>query len=253
MFDLRDPSSGAAGSRSGSASAALAAIPGALRNDVNMFVMTALYDNPTVFPNPTATFNANSTNGVLNQAFADQIFATYDIIPNAQDPLFNYQVAQPLNQHEANIHGAEFAFQHFFGESGFGIQGNYTVVDGDVGVNVAGDPGVDQFALEGLSDTANATLMFEKFGFSARLAWNWRDEFLSQVSRGGYRNPVFVNAYKEFDLNVSYDINDAISVSFEGINLTGEDLRTRGRTNAEYWFIQELHPRYLLGARYKFN
>ena len=253
MFDLRDPSSGAPGSRSGAASAALAAIPGALRNDVNMFVMTALYDNPTVFPNPTATFNANSTNGVLNQAFADAIFAQYDIIPNAQDPLFQYQVSQPLNQHDANIHGIEFAFQHFFGESGFGIQGNYTVVDGDVGVNVAGDPGVDQFALEGLSDTANATLMFEKFGFSARLAWNWRDEFLNQVSRGGYRNPTFVNAYQEFDLNVSYEFNDALSLSFEGINLTGEDLRTRGRTDAEYWFIQELHPRYLLGARYKFN
>ena len=39
----------------------------------------------------------------------------------------------------------------------------------------------------------------------------------------------------------------------EGINLTGEDLGTRGRPNASYWFIQELHPRYLLGARYKFN
>ena len=48
-------------------------------------------------------------------------------------------------------------------------------------------------------------------------------------------------------MNLSYDINDALAVSFEAINLTGEDLRTRGRTNVDYWFIQELHPRYLLG------
>jgi TonB-dependent receptor len=253
LFELRDPSSGVAGSRSGTASTTIAGIPGALRNDVNLFVMTAMVANPGAFPDPEQTFLDNSTNGVLDQAFADQIFAQYDITPDANDPLFNFQVAQPLNQNDANIHGAEFAFQHFFGESGFGLQGNYTVVDGDVAINVAGDPSVDQFALEGLSDTANATFIFEKFGLSARLAWNWRDEFLNQVSRGGYRNPTFVNAFKQWDLNVSYDISDSIALSFEAVNLTGEDLRTRGRTNADYWFIQELHPRYLLGARYKFN
>ena len=253
LFGLRDVSSGQPGTRSGSASAALAAIPGALRNDVNMFVMTALYDNPGTYPDPTATFLANSTNGVLNQAFADQIFAAYDIAPNASDPLFDFRVNQPLNQNDANIHGIEFAFQHFFGESGFGVSGNYTFVDGDVGINVAGDPGVSQFALEGLSDTANASLMYEKSGFTARLSYNWRDEFLNQASRGGFTNPTFVNAFEEIDVNVSYDITDALAVSFEAINLTGEDLRTRGRTDVGYWFIQELHPRYLLGARYKFN
>ncbi|HEY6123521.1 MAG TPA: TonB-dependent receptor [Steroidobacteraceae bacterium] len=253
MFDLRDVSSGAPGTRSGAASTALAGIPGALRNDVNMFVMTAMIDNPTAFPDPTATFLANSTNGELNQVFADQIFAAYNLQSNASDPLFQYQVSRPINQNDANIHGVEFAFQHFFGESGFGIQGNYTFVDGDVAINVAGDPGVDQFALEGLSDTANATLMYEKYGFTARISYNWRDEFLNQVSRGGYRNPTFVNAFEEIDLNLSYDINDALAVSFEAINLTGEDLRTRSRTDVDYWFAQELHARYLLGVRYKFN
>jgi TonB-dependent receptor len=253
MFDLRDPSSGAPGTRSGQASTLLAGIPNALRNDVNMFVMTALVDNPGAFPNPTQTFLNNSTNGVLNQAFADQIFGTYDIHPNSSDPLFEYRVSQPLNQNDANIHGVEFAFQHFFGESGFGLAGNYTFVDGDVAINVAGDPGVSQFALEGLSDTANATLMYENYGFTARVSYNWRDEFLSQASRGGYTNPTFVDAFKEIDVNLSYDINDALAVSFEAINLTGEDYRTHARTSVEYWLAQEQHARYLLGVRYKFD
>ncbi|HEU5134256.1 MAG TPA: TonB-dependent receptor [Steroidobacteraceae bacterium] len=253
LFGLRDASSGAAGTRSGTASANLAAIPGALRNDVNLFVMTAMVANPGVFTNPTATFLANSTNGVLNQAFADSIFNAYDISPNGTDPLFNFRVQQPVNQNDANIHGVEFAFQHFFGESGFGFAGNYTMVDGDVGIDVAGDPGVSQFALEGLSDTANFTAMYEKYGFTARVSYNWRDEFLNQASRGGFTNPTFVDAYDELDVNISYDINDALAVSFEAINLTGEDYRTRARTEVAYWFIQELHPRYLLGMRYKFN
>ena len=98
-----------------------------------------------------------------------------------------------------------------------------------------------------MSDTANATFIYEKFGFSARLAWNWRDEFLNQASRGGYRNPTFVNAFKEWDLNISYDVTDNLALSFEAINLTGEDLRTCGRTNAEYWFIQDA-PTLLAGG-----
>ncbi len=253
MFDLRDVSSGTPGTRSGQASTNLAGIAGALRNDVNMFVMTAMIDNPGAFPDPVASFLANSTNGVLNQAFADQIFATYDIAANSTDPFFQFMVAKPINQESANIHGVEIAFQHFFGESGFGILGNYTVVDGDVGINVAGDPSVDQFALEGLSDTANATLVFEKYGFSARLSYNWRDNFLSQTSKGSFRNPVFTDPYEQFDLNVSYDFNDNLSVSFEAINLTGEDVRTYGRAENDYWYAQDLQPRYLLGARYEFN
>ena len=215
--------------------------------------MTALFDNPATFPDPTATFLANSTNGVMNQAFADQIFATYDIAPNGADPLFDFRVAQPLNQNDANIHGVEFAFQHFFGESGFGLSGNYTFVDGDVGINVAGDPGVSQFALEGLSDTANFTFMFEKFGFTARVSYNWRDEFLNQASRGGYTNPTFVNAFEEWDVNFSYDISDRSGGELRSHQPDGRGLAHPQSYQVDYWFIQELHPRYLLGARYKFN
>jgi TonB-dependent receptor len=255
LFGLRDPSSGAPGTRSGQA-ASLIQTAGAVTNDVNMFVFTAMVDNPMDArwgTNPVAYFQANSSGGILNQAVADQIFADYDILPNDSDPLFEFQVATPINQESAKIHGLEFAFQHFFGESGLGIAANYTKVDGDVAFNNAGDPGVDQFALLGLSDTANATLIFEKFGFSARLAYNWRDQFLEGTNRGGFRNPTYVDEFKQIDLNVSYDVNDQLSVSLEAVNLTGEDVRTFGRANIDYWFAQDLHPRYLLGARYKFD
>ena len=70
------------------------------------------------------------------------------------------------------------AWQHFFGDSGFGFQANATFVNGDVGYDLGADPAVAQFALEGLSDSANAVLIYEKYGLSARLAYNWRDAFL---------------------------------------------------------------------------
>ena len=86
---------------------------------------------------------------------------------------------------------------------GFGVLANYTIVRGDVGYDVTSDPNVNQFALSGLSDSANAVLMFEKFGLSARLAYNWRDEFLRTSTRVGCRNPIFVEAVRPDRLSAS--------------------------------------------------
>ncbi|RKQ96552.1 TonB-dependent receptor [Maricaulis maris] len=252
LFGLRDPSSGAAGTRSGDAVDALGAI-GADPTDVNLFTMTALIEQRGSVAAATAEFQANYSGGALDQAFIDAILAAYDVTPNASDPLFQFEVTGPINNREGKIHGLEIAAQHFFGDTGFGVQANYTLVEGDVSIDVGADPSVDQFALVGLSDTANLTLIYEKHGLSARLAYNWRDEFLSQTNRGGgSRNPVFVEAFGQLDLNVSYDVTDDLVVSFEAINITGEDLRTFGRDSSNVWFAQELDPRYLLGARYRF-
>jgi TonB-dependent receptor len=254
LFGLRDPSSGAAGTRSGQALTALAGIPGAGPTDVNLFTMTALIVKNNGNVNAaSAEFQANSTNGVLNQTFVDQTLQQFDVIANASDPLFNFAVTQPINSRDARIYGIEIAAQHFFGDTGFGLAGSLTTVDGDVEIDVGADPNVDQFALLGLSDTYNITAIYEKYGVSARLTYNWRDEYLAQTNRGqGARNPVFYEAFGQLDLNVSYELTDNILLTFEGINLLEEGVRTFGRDESNLFFAQELDARYLLGARYKF-
>ncbi|MDI1366275.1 MAG: TonB-dependent receptor [bacterium] len=252
LFGLRDASSGAAGTRSGDAKAQLTAI-GADQTDVNLFTMTALIQQTGSVAAASAQYQANrGPGGDLKQAFVDQILAAYDIEPNASDPLFNFQVSQPINNRTGKIHGFEVAAQHFFGDTGIGIAGAYTLVRGDVDFNIGADPSQDQFALLGLSDTANATLIYDKNGLSARLAYNWRDRFLQQTNRGGSRNPVFVAPFGQLDFNVSYDVTEKLALSLEGINLTRESLRTYGRSEHELWFAQELDRRILLGARYRF-
>ncbi len=181
-------------------------------------------------------------------AFATQ----YDLLPDATDPLWTFAVNTPVNNKEAKIHGFEFGGQYFFGDSGFGVLANYTIVKGDIGYDNTSDPNSNQFALLGLSDSANAVLMFEKFGLSARLAYNWRDEFLQTVNRGSWRNPIYVEAYDQIDLSVGYDITDSFAVSFEAINLTGEDVRWHGRSDKQLWRLEDQGARYALGARYKF-
>jgi len=258
LFNLRDPASGAPGTRSGSARQLLTTV-GADQTDVNLFTATALLiQNGGNVAAATSQFQANRLPapggglGDLNQAFVDSILASIDIEANATDPLFSFQVAQPINNQEAKIWGFELAGAYFLGDTGFGVAAAYTYVDGDVGFNVGSSPNQDQFALLGLSDTANVTLIYEKHGVSARLAWNWRDKYLVRTNRGGSRNPVFVAPFDQLDLNVSYDINEKIAVSFEGINLLGEHLRTYARDKNELYHAQELDARYLVGVRYKF-
>ena len=215
--------------------------------------MTALLQTTGSSAAAQAQFQANrGAGGDLNQAFVDAILAANDISANSTDPLFNFQVAQPINNKTGKIHGFEIAAQHFFGDTGFGVAGAYTMVRGDVGFNNGSNPAEDQFALLGLSDTANATLIYDKHGISARVAYNWRDKFLQATNRGGSRNPVYVAPFGQLDINVSYDITPKLAVSLEGINLTKESLRTYGRDPNELWFAQELDRRFLLGARYRF-
>ncbi|WP_297506544.1 TonB-dependent receptor [uncultured Caulobacter sp.] len=252
LFGLRDASAAGPGSRSAAAKAALATI-GASQTDVNLFTMTALIQQTGSVAAATAQYQANRiAGGDLNQAFADQILAAVDITPNSSDALYNFQVSKPINNKTGKIHGFEIAAQHFFGDTGLGVAGAYTLVRGDIGFDNAANPDEDQFALLGLSDTANATLIYDKHGISARLAYNWRDRFLQATNRGGGHNPVNVEPFGQVDFSVSYDVTPKLAISLEGINLTNEHLRTYARDENELWFAQELDRRFLLGARYRF-
>ncbi len=202
----------------------------------------------------TSLFNmvAAMENGVDYFSLSDEQFeAAYDVLPNADDPELIFINAKPVNNKSANIHGFEIAAQHFFGDSGFGVQANYTTVSGDVGFDITADPSVTQFALVGLSDTANLVLMYEKDGIQARVAYNWRDDFLDNATQ--YVNePGFTESYSQIDFNVSYDVNEQLTVFFEGINITEENSRRHGRTSAQLWNLEQLGARYALGARYTF-
>lgn len=253
MYGLRDPTSGpdaqaalaflqsqqciAQVTASGNDPAACSA------NDTSLFAATTMLRN-------AATGGLAAYNGSSAQSLA--LETAYDLVGEADDPLYEFDVNKPINQNKAKIHGWELGGQYFFGQTGFGVFANYTIVQGDVGFdnNVIDR---DQFALLGLSDTANVMLMYEKYGWSARLAWNWRDEYLIAANMdGSNRNPYYVEAYDQFDLSVGYQFNTNWSIGFEAINLTGEDVRWHGRSDKQVIKLVDQSPRYTIGVRYNF-
>jgi len=167
------------------------------------------------------------------------------------DPIAEFLITVPANQRSASLDGWEFNVQHIFGASGFGVAANYTVVDSSLTYDNYNRG--EQFALEGLSDTANIVAFYEKYGWHIRGAWNWRDEFLTARSDGtGLPNPVYTEPYGQFDINVSYDVTDSLTLIAEAINLTDQTQRLHGRTQQQVLFVTQSGPRYMVGGRYRF-
>ena len=77
----------------------------------------------------------------------------------------------------------------------------------------------------GLSDSANLVLFYEKYNWQVRAAYNWRDSSCNGIGGQG-PNPNYTDAYGQLDLNISYAVNDQLTLSVEAINLTDETMRT---------------------------
>lgn len=213
-----------------------------------LYTMMVILANPDDFPNGAADFDDTLAQ---QDALGEDCQEECDIVPVAGDPEMVFQVTSPVNDDEIRkVNGLELAAQHFFGDSGFGLMANYTIVRGDIKFDDLADPTQDQFALLGLSDTANLVFMYENYGVQARFAYNWRDEYLSRQNIGGSKNPGYTEAHSQIDLNVSYDITDELTVSFEGINITGEDRREHARNEKMLWGLEDLGARCQLGIRY---
>ncbi len=101
---------------------------------------------------------------------------------------------------------------------GFGTQANYTYIDSETPSRILGQ----KVPLQNLSKHSyNLVGMYENGPFSARIAYNWRDTFLSGVSNivGVGALPVYTRGYGWLDASVGYRINKHFSFTIEGMNL----------------------------------
>ena len=177
------------------------------------------------------------------------------IEPSAEDPLMEWDISRPFNAPDTKtVDGFEVAAQHLFGESGFGVGVNATIVDGDVEFDVNSLD--QQTPLTGLSDSANFQGFYEKDGLSVKVTYAWRDEYLIGVGQdqGSSDNPPqYAKEFGQWDLSVNYDVNDRLTVFFEGINLNDETEQGFGRYEEQFLFARQYGPRYTLGVRYSMH
>jgi outer membrane receptor protein involved in Fe transport len=167
-----------------------------------------------------------------------------------------FTLTQPVNGPTANVYGMELAWQHMFGDSGFGYQLNGTIVQS----NKPYDPtnlNTNAFAITGLADSANFVAFYDKDGFEIRFAANWRDSYLNNFGQGQSSGtmfgsePVFVNGGWTLDASTSYDITDNINAYFEASNLMNTAYSTRGRYSDQVLDVVGIGRSFTLGIHYK--
>ena len=145
--------------------------------------------------------------------FTDGVTATYDVTT------YN-------NASKAKVKGAEVAYQQFFDFlpgplAGLGVQANFTFVDSEA-PSPASDGPVTKLSLEGLSKyNYNLIGIYERGIVSARVAYNWRSEFLVTTSANGTGNlPQFQKASGQLDASITANITPHLSLTLNGTNLT---------------------------------
>jgi len=175
----------------------------------------------------------------------------------------DYTLSTLVNGFEGEITGLELAYQQsaeVFVESaglpawmgGFGIQTNLTVTDSE-----AVAPDGRTVRLPGTSDLIyNIIPYYENDGFSIRLSYQYRTEWLNSVGLGGISasngGDQFWDDDEEVDLSIRYSFNDAVEWYFDASNLTnGRGLRYS--TDRRYTIENETFgARYLMGVRFNF-
>lgn len=156
-----------------------------------------------------------------------------------------------VNGSKGKVEGFELGYQQFYDSlpgfwGGFGLAMNYTKIYNSGGSN----PTVNLFEtveignaktplpLEGMSpDSYNLQLMYEKYGISARLAYNWRSRFLLTSSAANVNQPVWSENYGQLDGSVFYTFLDHYKIGLQATNL----MKSTTVLDAGY---TDFHPRY---------
>lgn len=240
---------------------------GFFNKDVSNFIangttQTPLFDlpDPSQGAAATAARQALGANASFDQIvawvqtnrpadFAAGVGTAGGIIGRASDPDVIFTFTQPSNStQKARLWGWEFALQHNFWDTGFGAILNYTVVKSDTAFDNTLPWTTTQFAVTGASNSANAVVYYDKNGLQARVAYNWRDKFLS----GKDQDPYYIKAYGQFDVSASYEFMTGLTAFVEGINVTNADRTGVRRNDKAVFFAAPGYARYAAGVRFTF-
>ncbi len=154
-----------------------------------------------------------------------------------------YDISRPVNTDGGTIQGVEFQWHLPFDTfaSGFlqyfGINGSYTYVDAEMDA-VVPDRGTP-ISLRGTSEkSGNLVLYFEREKFGARIAANYRSDYLFQEASDTDRFDEFTDGRTIIDMNLDYLITDNMKVRLTANNLTDER-RTRFWDTPSQWYSDE--------------
>lgn len=258
-------------------------IPGSGPDNVNCVRGTST-GNPDLGPLTSTNYDASlewyfSRAGSLNiAAFRRDVQGFISrVTTETNDPVFGrLQTNIPVNGGEGRIQGVEVGFASFldFGwvpewARGFGLQANFTYIDAksQLPAQLVGaiPPGAtDSPRLAGVSEYSyNLVGLYERKEFSARLAYNYRSDFVLEYGRVfdpgvGGDGPVLPLMHKGrgvLDLSLTTTPVENITIAFDATNLLGDPIEIYREYEPGSAFPRQtkfLERVYSLGVRFRF-
>lgn len=183
-------------------------------------------------------------------------------------------ISGPANDLSGVLKGVELAYQQTYDFlpgllGGLGVQLSYTYVDasdfvtpnisgiGSPSVNssggpINGGPFVQETPNSGTSEhTVNATVFYERGPLSARVAYNWRSEFLVTPRDDLFPfSPTFQEAGGQLDASIFFTVNENLKLGVQGVNLLDEV--TKLSTLVDYDGTRVLSAAFRNDRRYTF-
>ncbi len=187
---------------------------------------------------------------IFSKEVEDFITSTVEVETwNLESGAYEFSVRRPRNGETAEVNGIELGWMHTW-ENGFGLQANATFVDSDATLD---NNNSESFGLEGLGDSQNLVAFYENGPYQLRLAFNNREGFLQdQVNRFGGTEPLKTDTYGQWDVSGSYDLNETVTLFFEGVNITGEETRRHSRYQDQFVRLEDNGTRWAVGVRANF-
>jgi iron complex outermembrane recepter protein len=206
---------------------------------------------------------------VRTMPFSDTGYDLSILAGTGQNGDTTYTVTQPVNTDGGTLNGYELSINQPFSFlpgilSKTGAVLNYTHVDSKINYVMSSSATATtyrEYNLLGMSPNSyNATLYYEGDKLSARASYSHRDGYVSVLLPGSSADLWGKLDINSVDAQISYKLNDRLSLVLEGINLTDEAQDSRityntaqGNVADDLLFdISNSGRQFYLGARFKF-
>jgi TonB-dependent receptor len=159
-----------------------------------------------------------------NPVFGRSYTQTNVTIDSVRYSLVN--ISGPENAQQGKVSGLELNYQQFFNFlpspfDGLGVNVNYTMTDSSVTIFGRTDP-LPFFKQS--DEVGNVAVVFEKYGFEARVAMSFNSPYLTGVGVGR-DSDTYTARRRPIDAKASYRINRRLKVFVEGININEVPLK----------------------------
>lgn len=166
-----------------------------------------------------------------------------------------YDFVSTLNGSNGKLYGLELNYQQSFRSlpspfDGLGVSGNLALLDGEFDT-----PARKGAPFPGTSKTVvNTSVSYEKYGLSARLSYQWRDDWADTLGGLGLGSggDEYRKAYGNLDLTLRYALTKNLTLFADASNLTDETYIAYEGDTDHPSEVEQIGRRFMAGVRFNF-